>query len=319
MSDALWQAQDDRLGSDGVFVIPGPRSVAGIRHADEPVAELLARFEREAIDRVLAADVRACARDRLADPGPVPSPLAEAIAGHRGPIAALCGAASLLVAEAGGTRARPNPLWRLVAAGDEIHAVRDEHGELGRIEALPAGATGERLEVTADGEDVLVTVRMPSVDGAPDELVMRWRPAGAGSFAAVDGDAGSIAFARQVLGAGAAATPGDPLHPVRASWTLPAELAGAHRAATGAEHAGTPLDVALTLAWPALAVLLSSTPFAARLAQLVHSGHSVAPGSAWPPRDGEHGHADVRVEALDDPDGAPTRLTCSAVLTKRPR
>ncbi len=56
MADGLWQAQDDRLDADRVFVIPGPEAVAGITRADEPVADLLARFEAAAIERV---DVRA--------------------------------------------------------------------------------------------------------------------------------------------------------------------------------------------------------------------------------------------------------------------
>ena len=51
MADGLWQAQDDRLDADQVFVIPGPEAVAGITRADEPVAELLARFEAAAIAR----------------------------------------------------------------------------------------------------------------------------------------------------------------------------------------------------------------------------------------------------------------------------
>ncbi len=52
MADGLWQAQDDRLAADAVFVIPGPEAVAGITRPDEPVADLLARFEAEAIARV---------------------------------------------------------------------------------------------------------------------------------------------------------------------------------------------------------------------------------------------------------------------------
>ena len=117
LADALWQAQDDRLDADRVFVIPGPRSVAGITRADEPVGELLARFEAEAIGRALAADAEPCRRERLADPGPVPPPLADAIAGQDGPVAALCGAPSLLIAEHDGLRSRPNPLWRVVVPG----------------------------------------------------------------------------------------------------------------------------------------------------------------------------------------------------------
>jgi fatty acid synthase len=333
MADALWQAQDDRLPADGVFVIPGPLAVAGITRADEPIGELLARFEAEAIARTQAAGGELRRRDRLADPGPVPAPLARAIAGHGGPVAALCGAPSLLVAEAGVLRARPNPLWRVVVPGDEVHAVRDEGRRLARVEVLPAGASGERLEVAADGDDVVVTVQMPALDGPPALLVTRWRPCGAGSFVAVDGDAGTIAFARRVLGAGRASPPEHPLdamqgvlgagrasppeHPldaVQADWSCPAQLAAAHRAATGAAHDGIALDLALTLAWPALAALLSSAPFAARLAQLVHAGHAVSAGAAWPPRAGERGRVHARVDALDDPDGEPTRMTCHALL-----
>ncbi len=310
MADALWQAQDDRLGAEGVFVIPGPRSVAGITRADEPVGELLARFEAEAMARVVAAGGAVSRRDRLADPGLVPAPLAGAITGYNGLVAGFCAAPSLL-AEG---RALPNPLWRVVVPGDEVHAAPDEHGGLAYVEVLPAGGPGERLHVAAQDGVVVVRVSMPALDGAPASLVTRWAPCGAAAFAAVDGDAGTIAFAREVLGAGSAASD-DPLAPVDAAWACSAELASAHRAATGAEHDGVGVDLALTLAWPALAGLLSSAPFAARLAELVHVGHGVVPGPAWPPAPGERGRVQARVVALDDPDGAPTRMTCRAELT----
>nr|MCW2728220.1 3-oxoacyl-ACP synthase [Aeromicrobium sp.] len=44
-SDSLWQAHDPRYGADEVCIIPGTVSVAGIDRVDEPVAELLRRFE----------------------------------------------------------------------------------------------------------------------------------------------------------------------------------------------------------------------------------------------------------------------------------
>ncbi|AWB81147.1 type I polyketide synthase [Corynebacterium yudongzhengii] len=43
--DTLWQAQDERYDADQVRIIPGPVAVAGITKKNEPVAELLARFE----------------------------------------------------------------------------------------------------------------------------------------------------------------------------------------------------------------------------------------------------------------------------------
>ena len=300
MADALWQAQDDRLDAAGVCVIPGPRSVAGITRADEPVGELLARFEAEAIARVTAAGGGVSRRDRLADPGLVPAPLAGAITGYGGLVAGFCAARSLLTADGG--RSLPNPLWRVVVPGDEVHAAPDEHGGLATLEVLPAGGPGERLQVAAQDGVVVVRVQMPALDGPPSSLVTRWAPCGA-AFAAVDGDAGTIAFARQVLGAAVAAD--DPLAPVDAAWSCSAALIAVHGAATGAGHAGVGLDLVLPLAWPALAGLLSSAPFAARLAEVVHAGHAVTPGPAWPPVPGERGRVQARVVALDDPDGAP--------------
>ena len=69
-SDSLWQAHDARYDADQVCIIPGPASVAGITRADEPVGELLDRFERAAIDEVLAAGTRpepVAARRRVRD------------------------------------------------------------------------------------------------------------------------------------------------------------------------------------------------------------------------------------------------------------
>jgi len=51
-SDSLWQAHDDRYAADAVAVIPGPVSVAGITRVDEPVADLLDRFEDAVVEAV---------------------------------------------------------------------------------------------------------------------------------------------------------------------------------------------------------------------------------------------------------------------------
>ncbi|QPK79392.1 DUF1729 domain-containing protein [Corynebacterium lizhenjunii] len=53
--DTLWQAQDERYTADQVRIIPGPVAVAGITRKNEPVAELLGRFEQATTD-ALAAD-----------------------------------------------------------------------------------------------------------------------------------------------------------------------------------------------------------------------------------------------------------------------
>ncbi|MDV7173054.1 DUF1729 domain-containing protein [Gordonia amicalis] len=57
-SDSLWQAHDARYGADAVCVIPGPVAVAGITRVDEPVGELLDRFEARVVTDLLTAGVR---------------------------------------------------------------------------------------------------------------------------------------------------------------------------------------------------------------------------------------------------------------------
>nr|WP_235174758.1 type I polyketide synthase [Tomitella biformata] len=53
-SDSLWQAHDARYSADQVCVIPGTVAVAGITRVDEPVGELLDRFEAATSAELLA-------------------------------------------------------------------------------------------------------------------------------------------------------------------------------------------------------------------------------------------------------------------------
>ena len=68
-SDSLWQAHDARYTADQVCIIPGTQSVAGITRVDEPVGELLDRFEQASIDDVAATDGQPDAGG-LPPPGP---------------------------------------------------------------------------------------------------------------------------------------------------------------------------------------------------------------------------------------------------------
>lgn len=55
--DQLWQSEDSRYSADAVRVIPGPISVAGITTMDEPIADILGRFEAAVINRSVAGDL----------------------------------------------------------------------------------------------------------------------------------------------------------------------------------------------------------------------------------------------------------------------
>ncbi|OFP19097.1 type I polyketide synthase [Corynebacterium sp. HMSC077D10] len=54
--DTLWQAQDERYTADQVRIIPGPVAVAGITKKNEPVADLLGRFEKAATDELRSSE-----------------------------------------------------------------------------------------------------------------------------------------------------------------------------------------------------------------------------------------------------------------------
>lgn len=55
--DQLWQSEDSRYSADAVRVIPGPISVAGIITMDEPIADILGRFEAAVINGSAAGDL----------------------------------------------------------------------------------------------------------------------------------------------------------------------------------------------------------------------------------------------------------------------
>ncbi|MDL9944630.1 DUF1729 domain-containing protein [Gordonia sp. ABSL11-1] len=62
-SDSLWQAHDARYPADAVCVIPGPVAVAGITRVDEPVGELLDRFEARVVSDLEGAGTESVAVD----------------------------------------------------------------------------------------------------------------------------------------------------------------------------------------------------------------------------------------------------------------
>jgi fatty acid synthase, bacteria type len=131
-SDSLWQAHDARYEADQVCIIPGTASVAGITRVDEPVGELLDRFERVAVDDVLAAGIE-------------PTPVATRRRGRAdvtGALAMVLDAPDVLWAG----RTATNPVHRIAEAGD--WQVLDDYSA-----AHPS--TGARLTVEADDRVVL--------------------------------------------------------------------------------------------------------------------------------------------------------------------
>ncbi|MFT4125189.1 MAG: DUF1729 domain-containing protein, partial [Gordonia sp. (in: high G+C Gram-positive bacteria)] len=139
-SDSLWQAHDPRYPADAVCIIPGPVSVAGITAVDEPVGDLLNRFEARVAADLAAAGCEPVGIDARHDAGLVPA---------AGVLTSVLAADD--VEWAG--RMVPSPVARLGAreAWTVISETRAEHE--------PTGAVAEL--VTADGTDARVDLVVP--------------------------------------------------------------------------------------------------------------------------------------------------------------
>ncbi|BBZ43113.1 type I polyketide synthase [Mycobacterium parmense] len=138
-SDSLWQAHDARYDADAVCIIPGIEAVAGITRMDEPVGELLDRFEQAAIDEVLSADgrPRAVRSRRLGRPD------------VNGPLAVVLDAPDVQWAG----RTTINPVHRIADPADWLVPDGSQGPETLRA---THPSTGARLQV--DGDRVVLSV-----------------------------------------------------------------------------------------------------------------------------------------------------------------
>ncbi len=136
-SDSLWQAHDARYTADQVCIIPGTQSVAGITRVDEPVGELLDRFEQAAIDEALATD---------GQPVPVVS-RRQARVDVSGPLAVVLDS--------------PDVLWAGRTAINPVHRIgAPNEWQVNENRSATHPSTGARLELSGDA----VTLSVPLSD-----------------------------------------------------------------------------------------------------------------------------------------------------------
>ncbi|MGH3968778.1 MAG: fatty acid synthase subunit beta domain-containing protein, partial [Mycobacterium sp.] len=143
-SDSLWQAHDARYDADQVCIIPGTAAVAGITRLDEPVGELLDRFEQAAIDEVLSANGQpeaVTARRRIR-------------ADVRGPLAVVLDAPDVLWAG----RVATNPVHRIADPADwQVH-------DVGENSHATHSSTGARLQTHQDAVVLSVPISGTWID-----------------------------------------------------------------------------------------------------------------------------------------------------------
>ncbi|MCZ4560876.1 DUF1729 domain-containing protein [Rhodococcus sp. IEGM 1401] len=205
-SDSLWQAHDPRYSADQVCVIPGPVAVGGIDRMNEPVGELLDRFE--------SAAVRA-----LLDEGGVPTGTTSRRGGTAGNIGVVLDAPDVMWAG----RLIDNPILRLGPAREWVMesprtAVHTRSGSMlvGEMDSVVTlsvpVSTGRDVEIgitvapsTADGAvpqvdpiaatdamlsllDIAAGVSLPAVRDGVARSTVAWVPAMVQDHAAVTAD-----------------------------------------------------------------------------------------------------------------------------------
>ncbi len=240
-SDSLWQAHDESYGADQVIAIPGPVAVGGITEADEPVADLLDRFEAAVADAVGDATPAAAAASRTT------------VGADTTLLDAAYDASDVVWAG----RVVPNPLHRLTDTGAEL--VPD--GPRGAVLRVPLGGDDLRLRLDLSGvpQGRLPVVTEEAATAAMGELLTR--TAGGELPELVEAPAGgcatrTVAWSPDLAADHAAVT--DPVRRRREERTEP--------------ETGTVPDALVGLAWPAVFACIGPVE---GLLDLVHLDHRI--------------------------------------------
>ena len=292
--DQLWQSEDQRYSADSVRTIPGPISVAGITTVDEPIADILGRFENAAIERVKAEQNAAENNDFAA--------LGEAVSAEdfirKSPNISWVG------------HITDNPAYG-TALGDRYYEIRAFDAAAGKYDLDihldtywdndPDGGTSKHavrdivIPLIVEGTEL---GRVPVVDRErliPDVYAMLAATAGIGNTA-ITGDkltampTLSVPFDEGAVTANAV-TEGEtaqnrPFGTATATYTLSANLGFDHEAATGAALPATlqpsriAPDALVGPAWPAIYTALGSVyvkgyPVIEGLLNAVHLDHLI--------------------------------------------
>lgn len=254
-SDSLWQAHDERYGADQVCIIPGPVSVAGIERVDEPVADLLQRFEQATVDGLLAT-------------GDTPLPVSgrRRVDGAGAALSLVLGSPDVLWAG----RMTRNPIHRLGTDWVIVDENLAEHPETGAAVTIVDDSTAvltvpmtHPLSLTIDIGNAVTT------GGAP----------------VVTTDAATAAMTGLLSGAAGGSLPRvtDGVATLTAEWHT--DLIADHQGVTTVRGADKPRhavpDVLVGLSWPAVFATLGDvtaadgTPVIEGMLDLVHLDHAI--------------------------------------------
>ena len=157
-SDSLWQAHDARYSADEVCIIPGTAAVAGITRIDEPVGDLLDRFEYAAVEELLGS-------------GALPVPAASRLQVRAdGPLGVVLDSPDVLWAG----RTATNPVHRLAPPSDwQVHDSRSATNPAtgARLEAVGSDRVVLRVPLSGTWIDIAFTLPPTVVDGGAPMVI----------------------------------------------------------------------------------------------------------------------------------------------------
>ncbi len=254
-SDSLWQSHSDRYDADQVLIIPGPIAVAGISVVDEPVADLLDRFETTIAAR-LAGEVVDVREDDTRD--------VQTFRLGQSPAAPAAGPEALLAA----ALAAPTWTWLGASRPNPLHQI----GPVAQWSLLGGCATwstgqGQTAALCVDDEAGLtLSIDWPDL-GLPGDGELMIPVAvsvrsGVITFDITEAALGEAGARLLSMFAGGTDSPTDP-----------AELASAHAGAVGA--AGVLPDRVMAALWPQVFAALADAGLASCVFDLVHLRHEI--------------------------------------------
>ncbi len=326
-SDALWQAHDPAFPASAVLTIPGPEAAAGITNADEPVADILARYEAALLGRLPLAPPRSpsSSSELAAGSGDLAwesvsqleHALAEGLLGS-GPLFEVLRARDAV--DPGDRRRWPNPARAALAPapGRRLRWVRDGQGRLTLLEALDADRSSAHASMTSGVVQVALVSGSVSSPATLD-LALEWRPDGALPWLAwhraryIESQAafyGQLLFGRPASGVA-------PFCEATGEVTVTREAIAGFVSATADDSRGlaeqAPLAMVFPLAWEAVFAALAGAK--ADVLALLHEENALEAGPAWPIVCGDRLRAEARVTRLEATP-AGRRIEIRAVLRR---
>ncbi|WP_407636576.1 fatty acid synthase subunit beta domain-containing protein [Hoyosella subflava] len=271
-SDSLWQAHDPRYSADQVCVIPGTVSVAGITKADEPVADILKRFEDATVE---AVDNGATVKAVGAEPVQVTS---RRRADADGALGILLAAPDAIW----GTRLTKNPVFR-IGPPSSWEIVSDDlarHAATGAV-LRASGQNVAHLECPVPGGKVSLRLTVPASCATGGAPIVTAEDTSAAMSALLEIAAGGGELPAVVDGVAEFTT------------TYQPELVADHAAVTatgiGSDMMpGTVPDVLVGTCWPAVFAAIGAaeaadgSPCVEGLLDLVHLDHNASLLSSLP-------------------------------------